>query len=70
MTSCLSNQKLKLTSYGIPGKVLEWIKKFLANRKKVVKVENARSNPVPVLAVIDQGTCLQDFLHLFLTLTI
>ena len=56
----MSHDKLfkQLRCYGISGNVLEWIKSFLSDRTQVVKVENARSNAMPVLSGIGQGTCL------------
>ena len=57
----VSHDKLfkKLRCYGISGNVLEWIKSFLSDRTQVVKVENARSNAMPVLSGLGQGTCLE-----------
>ena len=48
----------KLKSYGINGKVLEWIKAFLSNRRQIVNVNGIKSDPAAVLSGIHQGSVL------------
>ena len=48
----------KLKSYGINGKVLEWIKAFLGNRRQIVNVNGMNSNPATVSSGIPQGSVL------------
>ena len=47
----VSHERLlsKLKSHGINGKVLEWIKAFLSNRRQIVNVNGMKSDPVTVL---------------------
>ena len=48
----------KLTSYGINGKLLEWIENYLTGRKQTVVVNGEQSDEAPVLSGIPQGTVL------------
>ena len=48
----------KLKSYGINGKVLEWIKAFLSNCRQRVNVIGMKSDPATVLSGIPQGSVL------------
>ena len=48
----------KLSSYGIRGKVLQWIESFLSNRTQQVVVNGTRSSTANVLSGIPQGTVL------------
>ena len=48
----------KLDTYGIRGHLLNWINAFLTNRSQVVKVNNAESEPAPVISGIPQGSVL------------
>ena len=48
----------KLKSYGINGKVLEWIKAFLSNRLQIINVNGMKSDPATVLSRIPQGSVL------------
>ena len=48
----------KLESYGVKGKILNWIKDFLSERSQIVKVNNAESSLAPVLSGIPQGSVL------------
>ena len=48
----------KLKSYGINGKVLEWIKAFLSNRRQIVNVSGIKSAPATVLSGILPGSVL------------
>ena len=45
----------KLSSYGIRGPILGWIKDFLSNRTQKVLVNGEKSNPVDVISGIPQG---------------
>ena len=42
----------KLKSYGINGKILEWIKAFLSNHREIVDVNGMKSDPATVLGLI------------------
>ena len=48
----------KLASYGIKGKILNWIKSFLSGRTQIVKVNGENSTPVSVKSGIPQGSVL------------
>ena len=52
----------KLKSYGINGKVLEWIKAFLSHRRQIVNVNGMKSDPATVLSGIAQGSVLEPIL--------
>ena len=53
-----NKQLVKLHSYGIVGKTLGWIKEFLNNRSFCVKLNNTKSNNLPVPSSVPQGTKL------------
>ena len=48
----------KLKSHGINGKVLQWIKAFLNNRRQLVNFNVMKSDPATVLSGIPQGSVL------------
>ena len=48
----------KLESYGITGKVKQWVLSFLSGRSQTVKVNNDESPPAPVISGIPQGSVL------------
>ena len=48
----------KLESYGINGKVLEWIKAFLSNRGQIVNVNGMKRDPATALSRIPQCSVL------------
>lgn len=54
----------KLFSYGIRGKVLEWIRHFLSDRKQRVVIDNQESNWADVMSGIPQGSVLGPTLFL------
>ena len=48
----------ELESYGISGRVLNWIKNYLNERQQTVSVNGEKSDPVEVLSGVPQGTVL------------
>ena len=54
----------KLKSYGINGKVLEWIKAFLSHHRQIVNGDGMKSDPATVLSGIPQGSVLLFFIHI------
>jgi len=48
----------KLDCYGIKGKVLQWIKEFLKDRRQLVKLNGVESIISPVISGIPQGSVL------------
>ena len=52
----------KLKSYGINGKVLEWIKAFLSNCRQIVNFNGMKSDPATVLSGTLQGSVLRPIL--------
>ena len=54
----------KLEFYGISGKLYDWIKNFLTNRKQVVTVDGQHSDPEDVTSGVPQGTVLGPLLFL------
>ena len=54
----------KVSQFGIKGKLYEWIKNFLADRKQQVLVENNMSRKEHVISGVPQGTVLGPLLLL------
>ena len=52
----------KLTSYGISGNLLFWIKSFLTNRYQCVRINSSQSSNLPVISGIPQGSVLDPIL--------
>ena len=54
----------KLQSYGVCGKLLQWINSFLTDRSFCVKVDQTVSSPAPVHSGIQQGSVFGPLLFL------
>ena len=54
----------KLSSYGLCGKALGWIKAFLSNRRQKVILGNVSSDWQPVLSGVPQGSVLEPLLFI------
>ena len=56
----------KLRALGVEGKLLSWIESFLKNRKQVVVVDGASSEPVQTMSGVPQGSVLGPLLFIMM----
>lgn len=61
---CHSKLCAKLESFGIQGKLLQWIAAFLKNRTQSVKVGGCQSLPCDVISGVPQGSVIGPLLFL------
>ena len=54
----------KLKSYGITGKLLQWIENFLSNRQQCVCLQGSRSDWIYIFSGVPQGSVLGPFLFI------
>ena len=53
---------MKLEHYGIRGPVLHWLENFLSDRTQQVILDGCRSDTLPVISGVPQGTVLAPLL--------
>ena len=54
----------KLQFYGFNASSLNWIKNYLDNRKHYVQIENSKSDILPILLGLPQGSILGPLMFL------
>ena len=54
----------KLESYGIGGKLLQWIESFLSNRRQCVHLHGSKSDWINIFSGVPQGSVLSPFLFI------
>ena len=67
---CHSKLFSKLSSLGIAGNLLKWLRDFLSNRWQCTRVGNSLSRFAAIISGVIQGSCIGPLLFLLFLLTV